>query len=332
MTLPVKIIEHWKKEIKEGIYDPVKLLEELKINPQKYQSDLQAAKLFPIKTSRHFLNLIEKGNIKDPLLMQIMPNAKEFIKHPSFTKDPLLENNQAEYGLLQKYKNRVLLFFNTNCAINCRYCFRRHFPYTDNQINQKQLQNITNKLKKNSDINEVILSGGDPLFSDDKKIAALLNMLAENPNIDTIRIHTRLPVVIPNRLTIKLAKILAESKFTVIIVTHINHPQEISKALVEKINRYKAHNIKFLNQSVLLKDINDNHSTLIALSKKLFHSGIMPYYLHLLDKTEGTKHFEVNLEAAKNIIRKMQEETSGYLVPKLVQEETGKKSKSIIPT
>ena len=330
MKFKLKIVEEWKRELKQAISNPVQLLEELNLDPKQFIKDLEAVKLFKFKTTKHYVSLIEKGNPNDPLLLQVLPSLKEYKKHQEFTSDPLEEHAKSNSGILQKYKNRVLLFLNTNCAINCRYCFRRSFPYQDNKINHQQMHVIASNIAANKDIDEVILSGGDPLMSDDKKIESLLTILESNTRLKTIRIHTRIPVVIPKRMTSKLLSILTKKRFNVVIVTHINHHQEISDELIEKVKEFTAKGVIFLNQSVLLKGINDNFTTQIALSKKLFFNQINPYYLHLLDKIEGSCHFNVTKKEAISILTKMRQETSGYLIPKLVKEEASKKSKTIL--
>ncbi|WP_163932047.1 EF-P beta-lysylation protein EpmB [Paraferrimonas sp. SM1919] len=320
----------WQKELAQVVTCPEKLLKLLDINPQNYQQHLPAKKLFAVRVPRPFIALMEKGNINDPLLQQVLPLADEFTEVAGFSLDPLQEHDSASPGLLHKYGNRVLLMLRGGCAINCRYCFRRHFPYQDNQPNRDNLEQAITYLKQNNQINEVILSGGDPLMAKDEHIEKLLAQLEPIKHINKIRIHTRLPVCIPQRLTLRLKDMLDKSRLQASIVLHINHPNEIGDELKNRLIPYHRSTITLLNQSVLLKSINDNVEVLTELSEKLYQTGVLPYYLHLLDKVKGAAHFNVEQQVGIELIQQLRAKVAGYLVPTLAKEEAGHPSKTAI--
>ncbi|ASK78251.1 EF-P beta-lysylation protein EpmB [Paraphotobacterium marinum] len=324
----ISVEQNWLFELKNSISSPKALLEILQIDENQINDDFSAKKLFPMRVPLSFVNRMNKQDPKDPLLMQVLPVMKEFEVNKNFTKDPLKEQKNQITGLLHKYKNRVLIMFKTGCAINCRYCFRRHFPYQENSLNKNKINVILEYIKQNSSINEVILSGGDPLMAKDHEIKSFLEKLSYIKTITTLRIHTRLPVVIPSRITDSLVKILCDSPLKIVIVTHINHPNEINDEFSKHISKLK--NITILNQSVFLKGINNDSSILKNLSDKLFHAGILPYYIHATDAVEGTSHFFVPDSETKKIMRELLTLTSGYLVPKLVRENAGELSKTPI--
>jgi len=288
---------------------------------------------FPLKVPRPYLSRIKKGDVTDPLLRQILIQSEEFVSAPGFSADPLDEKSANQLpGLLHKYHGRVLVTLSKHCAIHCRYCFRRTFDYQNNIPGKKQLESIFNYLRNNQDIHEVILSGGDPLTVTDERIRYLCEHLQVIPHIKTLRIHTRLPVVIPSRITATLLNILKNCSLKIVMVLHINHPNEIDSTVKESCQQIKAHDIVLINQSVLLKGINDRQDILNYLSHQLFHAGILPYYLHLLDPVKGTHHFQVPADKAKQLYQEMIASLPGYLVPKLVQELSGKPAKSAVAT
>ena len=216
----------------------------------------------------------------------------------------------------------------SGCAINCRYCFRRHFPYEDNSPNKLRWQEALAYIRSHNEVNEVIFSGGDPLMASDNHLTWLINEVESIAHIKRLRIHTRLPVVIPNRITEEFVKTLSTSRLVCSIVLHINHANEIDSDFIRAIKPLINHHIRLYNQSVLLKGINDNASTLAELSEKLFDNGIQPYYLHVLDKVQGAAHFDVSDEKAKEIYQQLMAKVSGYLVPKLVREIAGEANKT----
>ena len=318
----------WRKELAQTITDPEQLLAELDIDKDSFVAGFAARKLFPLRAPRPFIAKMKKGDVNDPLFLQVMTQQQEFEQVAGFTQDPLQEQEAALPGLLHKYKSRVLILLRGGCAINCRYCFRRHFPYQDNALNQDKIVQIVSYIQSHPEINEVVLSGGDPLMAQDHHIASLLTQLEQIDHLTRLRIHTRLPVVIPQRLTPELADMLKNSRLKVIVVLHINHANEIDALLAEHLAKFKQSNITLLNQAVLLKGINDNVDTLVQLSERLFAVGILPYYIHLFDKVAGAAHFYLNDEQVKPLQQGLLAELPGFLVPKWVREEAGLMSKS----
>ncbi|WP_413694334.1 MULTISPECIES: EF-P beta-lysylation protein EpmB [unclassified Psychromonas] len=320
----------WQKELANAVKNPQQLLEILEITQETAQISELAKKQFPMLVPLPFVNKMQKGNVNDPLLKQVLPIHDEELLLPGYSTDPLVEQNNQHKGLLHKYKSRVLIILKSGCAVNCRYCFRRHFPYADNSVNKSQLTNIVNYIQAHPNVNEVILSGGDPLMTKDKQLAELLDQLEALPQLTRLRIHTRLPVVIPSRITETFTQRLQKSRLKIIMVLHINHAQEIDKPFAEAMERCHQAGIQLLNQSVLLKDVNDDVDALVALSEALFSVNILPYYLFLLDKVQGAAHFDLDEHKAQLLHKQMQAELPGYLVPRLSREIAGEQSKTLI--
>lgn len=320
----------WQKELANAVKNPLQLLEILEIEQENDLISQLARKQFPMLVPLPFIKKMKKGNINDPLLKQVLPINDEELLVSGYTTDPLVEQNNNQQGLLHKYKSRVLLILKTGCAVNCRYCFRRHFPYAENNINKSQIVEIINYIQAHPDVNEVILSGGDPLMSKDKQLFELLTQLEALPQLTRLRIHTRLPVVIPSRITQALADRLQQSRFKIILVLHINHHQEIDHDFAQAMQRCHQAGIQLLNQSVLLKGVNDDVKSLVALSEALFSVNILPYYLFLLDKVQGAAHFDIAEKQAQQLHKAMQSELPGYLVPRLSREIAGQQSKTLI--
>ncbi|MCL5260577.1 MAG: KamA family radical SAM protein [Gammaproteobacteria bacterium] len=278
------------------------------------------------KQKQEFTKKIIPNNPLDPLLLQILPQAKEQQKRAGFLQDPLGEKTaQPIPGLLHKYFGRVLLLVTNTCPIYCRFCFRR---YLNDMITD--WQSVLNYIAKNPEIKEVILSGGDPLMLKSQELATIINKLAKIKHVQILRVHTRVPIAAPKLITQQLITALTSTRLPVVMVVHSNHPQELDTKVAAAVKKLKRANILVLNQSVLLKKINDDTKTLIALSEKLFATGILPYYLHLLDKVQGTAHFYVGSTQARKLHKIMTEKLPGFLVPKLVYEKRGAKSKVLV--
>lgn len=329
----VSVEQNWLTELANAISDPVELLNHLEI-PSKYwpgdhpgQPNFAAKELFPLKVPQSFIDRIEKGNIHDPLLRQVLPLNEEFEIVPGYSSDPLDEQNSDQPGLLHKYRNRVLLIVKSGCAINCRYCFRRHFPYA-NKGSKSLWQKSLTSIDANTELNEVILSGGDPLMAKDHELEWLIDEIGNISHIKRLRIHSRLPVVIPSRVTNELCRILRTTRLHVIMVSHINHTNEIDDNLRTAFSAFKQAGLTLLNQSVLLKGVNDSVDAQVALNESLFEAGIQPYYLHVLDKVQGAAHYYVSDEIAKEIMTEMMTKVSGYIVPRLTREIGGRPSKT----
>ena len=320
----------WQKDLREVITEPKHLLAQLDINPEKYLQHFKARQLFPVRVPLPFIKRMKKGDINDPLLKQVMPLTKEFVVTEGFSSDPLEEHDTVAEGLLHKYSNRVLMIVKAGCAINCRYCFRRHFPYQDNSPNKQRWQAALDYISKHNEISEVIFSGGDPLMASDDHLAWLIDNIEKIAHVKRLRIHSRLPVVIPNRVTQELVNLLKDSRLKTAIVLHINHANEIDDDFIDALEPLRAARIPLFNQSVLLKGINDNSEILIALSEQLFDAGIQPYYLHLFDQVQGAAHFDVKEQDAVDIVKGMLAALPGFLMPKLVREIAGQASKTPI--
>ncbi|MCD6046489.1 MAG: L-lysine 2,3-aminomutase [Gammaproteobacteria bacterium] len=314
----------WQKILAETINDLETLAKLLQVQPHEL-----AHQSFPLKIPKAWIKKIEKGNAQDPLLRQILPVAEEVTNIPGFELDPLKEREASPIpGLLHKYQSRVLLIMTGICGINCRYCFRRNFPYEEHRTGQQQWQKALEYIAEHPEINEVVFSGGDPLLAPDNILAKLAQKIAEIHHVKTLRIHTRLPVFIPERCDKDFFQWFTGTRLKPVMVLHINHPNEIDTKLAKKMRSLKKRGISLLNQSVLLKGINDDAQTLKTLSEKLFFDcDILPYYIHALDKVKGAAHFEVEKSQALQLQQELQGLLAGYLVPKFVQEIPGENSK-----
>lgn len=323
--------EVWLQQLSDVITDPAELLQLLGLSEDaEMQAGIDARRLFPLRVPRTFLTRIKVGDSQDPLLKQILTQKQEFFEVEGYSNDPLNEQENAIPGLLHKYKNRALLLVKGGCAVNCRYCFRRHFPYQENQGNKNNWQQAVDYIKTQPELDEIIFSGGDPLMAKDHELDWLIAKLEEIPHLKRLRIHSRIVTAIPARITEWLCRRFSGSRFQIILVTHINHANEIDEDVIRSMTMLKQSGVTLLNQSVLLRGVNDNAQILADLSDKLFDSGIMPYYLHVLDKVQGAAHFMVEDEEARQIMRQLLSLTSGYLVPKLTRETGGRPSKTPI--
>ncbi|EKY3244186.1 EF-P beta-lysylation protein EpmB [Cronobacter dublinensis] len=329
VTLNPPSREDWLSQLADVITDPDELLHLLNIDAdEELLAGRDARRLFALRVPRAFVARMEKGNPQDPLLRQVLTSREEFVAAPGFTTDPLEEQNSVVPGLLHKYHNRALLLVKGGCAVNCRYCFRRHFPYADNQGNKRNWQAALDYIAAHPELDEIIFSGGDPLMAKDNELEWLVTHLEAIPHLKRLRIHSRLPIVIPARVTDGLVRLLGQTRLQVLLVNHINHAQEIDDAFRAGMTKLRAVGVTLLNQSVLLKGVNDNAATLAALSNALFDAGVMPYYLHVLDKVQGAAHFMVSDDEARAIMRELLSQVSGYLVPKLAREIGGEPSKT----
>lgn len=318
----------WQTELIEAVTCPEELIRLLELDPSLLPAAKEAAKRFPLKVPRHFVARMQKGNVHDPLLQQVLPIHDELTVTPGYVADPLDEKTYNPIpGVLHKYHGRVLLTVVGTCAINCRYCFRRHFPYENNNPGKKGWERALQYIRETPSLSEVILSGGDPLVADDDILKKFVEDLAQIPHVTRLRIHTRLPIVLPSRITPELVAWTTATRLKIIVVTHSNHPHEINPDVRLALRRLSDANIPLLNQTVLLKGINDSVELLCELSETLFSAGILPYYLHVLDKVQGAAHFDMGRKTAKELHWGMSQRLSGYLVPKLVCEQPGAPAK-----
>lgn len=335
MSEPQSEIQHfaknWQQQLAEAFNNIEDLCRYLNLSPNDLPISAAAAESFPLRVPLSFAACIEKGNAHDPLLRQVLPVSEELFAYPGYSNDPVGDLAAAtQIGVLHKYHGRVLFIDTGSCAINCRYCFRRNFPYADLQLSKQQEDAAIKSIQNNTNISEVILSGGDPLLLSESRLARLIRQLDGIEHLKRIRIHSRLPIVLPARITEEFINTLTQSAKQIIIVVHCNHANEINDRVIAACNSLKNSGITLFNQSVLLKGVNDDAEVLCELSEQLFSHGIIPYYLHLLDKATGTGHFEVSETEALALMRQVQAALPGYLVPKLVKEQAGATSKQTV--
>jgi EF-P beta-lysylation protein EpmB len=323
--------KNWQQQLAEAFNNIEDLCRYLHLPLNDLPVSVAAADSFPLRVPLSFAASMQKGNPNDPLLRQVLPVKDELFAYPGFSDDPVGDlPSAAQTGVLHKYHGRALFINTGSCAINCRYCFRRNFPYSDLQLGKQNETAGIHYIQENPDITEVILSGGDPLLLSDARLAKLFKQLSAIKHLKRIRIHSRLPIVLPARITDDFINTLTQSPKQIVLVVHCNHANEINPRVIAAINLLRNNGITLFNQSVLLKGVNDNITALCELSEQLFSHSIIPYYLHLLDKATGTGHFEVSETAAADLIKQVQSTLPGYLVPKLVKEQAGALSKQII--
>ncbi len=326
-----EILADWKKELADATTSANSLLKQLELESYLELADEQTP--FRCLATKSFISKMQVGDINDPLLQQVLPLNKENHRETQCTgvNDPVGDiGAMTSPGLLHKYHGRALLISTGACAIHCRYCFRRHYPYPQSSCTSNTLDETLDYLNLHPEIEEIILSGGDPLVLDNSKLKKVINRLAAITHLKTLRIHTRLPVVLPSRIDNGLLQLLQSCRFDVVMVIHSNHANELQQAEYEKLHLLHEAGITLLNQSVLLRGINDNAEALIALSKRLFQCKTLPYYLHLLDPVAGAMHFEIDKRSALKLKTQMEQQLPGYLVPRLVQEIAGNQSKTAI--
>jgi EF-P beta-lysylation protein EpmB len=317
---------HWKKLFAKSYVGVKQISNSLSSNSVNTEELKKIDSLFPIQVSEQYL---ENHPLDGSVLKQYLPNSLELIDPPGYSHDPVGDISATlQPGVIKKYNHRVLLITNNTCPIHCRYCFRKDFPYPQSNPTTHQFKNALDFCLQDTTINEVILSGGDPLSLEDETLDYLFKAIEKIPHIKTIRLHTKFPSVFPQRITDKLITTLDECTLNKVCVFHINHPDEITQEFSDVVLKIKQTNTTTLNQSVLLKNVNDNSDTLIELSNKLFSAGVLPYYLHKLDPAKGTHHFKVPDAQAEQLIQTMKNNLPGYLVPKLAQEIAGQNSKS----
>lgn len=328
-TIATWHIKSWQDELSQLVRSPAELINRLNLDPALLPAAIKAAEAFPVRATDSYLARIKPGDPADPLLRQILPLGAELKSPVDYSRDPLheLEANPVP-GLVHKYAGRVLLVASGACAINCRYCFRRHFPYEANTPGRQDWQAALDYIRADHSLEEVILSGGDPLAVSDRHFAWLLQQLDAIPHLTRLRIHTRIPIVLPSRISPEWVEILSASRLDKVLVVHANHPQELDESVRAALSRVAATGVLLLNQSVLLAGVNDDAAVLAELSRKLFRFGVLPYYLHLLDKVDGAAHFAVADEKAQVIKEQLMHSLPGYLVPRLVREVAGQASKT----
>lgn len=324
-------ISTWQSLWRNSIRDPKELLQVLGLQGFEGLLSPQAEQQFAMRVPRGFAAKMRYGDINDPLLRQVLPVLDEQIQSPGFNIDAVGDlAARQQTGVLHKYHGRALLVTTGSCAINCRYCFRRHFPYSEETAAANQWQAAIDYLANDTSISEVLLSGGDPLSLSTAKLNNLTQQLAPLTHIKRLRFHTRLPIVLPERIDDEFIAWLGTLPYQLVFVLHVNHANELDESVALAVVRLKQAGVTVLNQSVLLKGVNDSEEALVSLSEALFQCGILPYYIHQLDKVQGAAHFEVPLAKAKALHAELMRRLPGYLVPKLVQEIAGQAHKTAI--
>lgn len=329
---PVEILaSSWKLQFQQAIRDPVELCERLDLPASYHASAVRAASDFPVFAPLNYVERMRLADPTDPLLRQVLPIHDELLDVPGFSVDPVGDvNSKQQPGLIQKYENRVLLITTGLCAIHCRYCFRRHYPYNEEPKSLAQWEPALAQIRDDSSIHEVILSGGDPLSLSDGKLSELVSQLDNMPHLTRLRIHTRLPIVIPDRVTDELLNWLTGTHMQPYMVLHANHANELSEEVLSRIGRLRQAGVTLLNQSVLLRGVNDSLVALAELCERLSDHGVLPYYLSQLDRVQGAAHFEVPEAEGLKLITQLRAKLPGYAVPRYVREIAGEANKTVL--
>jgi EF-P beta-lysylation protein EpmB len=329
---PAEDVQPWSKALAEAIRDPDELLRRLELPESLREPARRAAQLFPVMVTTSYLARIRKGDPADPLLRQVLPLGAETEAVPGFSADAVGDRDaRVAPGVLQKYAGRVLLVATGACAIHCRYCFRREYAYENEPRRMEDWQPALEHIAADESVHEVILSGGDPLMLSDARLEALLSRLAEIPHIRRLRFHSRLPIVLPDRVTLRLIEALTLKPWQAIMVVHANHPAELADDCRRGLRRLIQAGLPVLNQAVLLRGINDSADVLAELCEQLVDQGVMPYYLHQLDHVAGAAHFEVPDLTGLAIMDELRRRLPGYAVPRFVREIAGGLSKTAVP-
>ena len=316
--------------MRESIASLQELLETVQVDANCIDAMQPANGEFPLRVPRSYAARMRKGDPADPLLLQVLPVHAERMDVPGFAPDPLRESGLASHGVLKKYRGRALLVTTPACPVHCRYCFRRHFPYADQVAAKDRWGPALRALRGMTDVTEVILSGGDPLSLTNWRLGELLHLIEDLEHIDTVRFHTRFPIVLPERVDRSLLELFADTPLHTVMVVHCNHANEVDRSVHASLEAVAATGTRLLNQSVLLKGINDSADRLESLSRALFSCGVLPYYLHLLDPVSGAAHFDVPASRGTELIQELRRRLPGYLVPRLVREEPGQPGKTAI--
>lgn len=304
------------------------LLDHLQLTPESLGRPALTDTPFPLRVPLSYVRRMQPGNPRDPLLLQVLPTEAETDPQPGYTDDPLVERDQNPApGVIHKYRGRALVITTQACAVHCRYCFRQHFPYDDNRLSQKDWQQALDYLAAQPDLNEVILSGGDPLSLPNERLAAMISDLEQIPHLTTLRFHSRTPIVLPDRIDAAFVDLLDQSRFKTVMVVHANHANELNEDVKLALAALRRIGSTLLNQAVLLRDVNDRLADQYELSQRLFECDILPYYLHVLDPVRGAAHFDVGDHEARSLWQAMQAELPGYLLPRLTREVPGDSGK-----
>jgi EF-P beta-lysylation protein EpmB len=311
--------------------EPAELCEFLGLSPALVEPARRAAEPFSLFVPRPFAERMERGNPADPLLRQVLPLGEELANVEGFSHDPVGDLAASPWpGFVHKYRGRVLLIATGACPVHCRYCFRRDFPYGEAPHAPTQWQPAIELFAADDSIDEVILSGGDPLTLVDARLAWLASAIAEIPHVVRLRIHTRMPIMIPARVTEGLVNWLMGTRLAPVLVVHANHANEIDDEVAASLEKLTRAGALLLNQAVLLRGVNDNVDALAALSRRLVDCRVTPYYLHQRDRVSGAAHFEVPEATGMRLVEELRQSLPGYLVPRYVREVAGEASKAVI--
>lgn len=322
-------VPSWQRLWRDAVTDPLELLGLLGLEHLAATLLPGADTGFSLRVPRGFVARMRHADPHDPLLLQVLPHARELDIVAGFGRDPVGDlAARSAHGVLHKYAGRALLIATGSCAVNCRYCFRRHFPYAEQTAAAQHWREAIAHIRDDTSIEEVILSGGDPLSLSTLKLAELTDALAAIPHLQRLRVHTRLPIVLPERIDAELLGWLQNLRWPVALVVHANHANEIDEHVADRCATLRANGVNLLNQSVLLRGINDSVDALAGLSRRLFEVGILPYYLHQLDPVAGAAHFAVDDARARALVQDLRDRVSGYLVPRLVRELAGEPAKT----
>jgi EF-P beta-lysylation protein EpmB len=328
--------ESWQSTLARAIRDPAELCrrlglpEELAAEAARSTAGLGSPGEMAVLVPEPYLARIRPGDPDDPLLAQVLPRKAELAAVPQFVTDPLAESKTVRTpGLLGKYKGRVLIVASGVCAVHCRFCFRRHFPYVQ-ALSGHAWTGVLKQIAADASIEEVILSGGDPLTTHDRRLAEIARQLADIPHVRRLRVHTRLPIVIPGRVNDELIAWLRGTRLATFLVVHCNHPAEIDGDVAAALGRLVDVGVPVLNQAVLMRGINDNVEVLAELCGRLVDLRVLPYYLHQLDRVAGAAHFEVPLERGRELIRQLRARLPGYAVPRYVRDAPGAAHKEVL--
>jgi EF-P beta-lysylation protein EpmB len=330
--LPSRQPPAWQRALQEAVTDPAELLGLLGLGLEWLQPARAAARRFPLRVPRGFVARMRRGDPHDPLLLQVLPLAAELDAVPGYRADPVGDlAAKAGPGILHKYAGRALLVTTGACAVHCRYCFRRHFPYGQENAARAGFGPALDSIRADPSLDEIILSGGDPLTLSDRRLAALFAGLQGIPHLRRVRLHTRLPIVLPERIDRRFLSAWSALRLQKVVVVHANHAREIDRSVSTAIADLRATDSTVLNQAVLLRGINDSVADLVELSEVLFEAGTLPYYLHVLDPVAGAAHFDLPEETARHLIAEVTSRLPGYLVPRLAREEAGAPAKTMLP-
>lgn len=328
LSLTGRSTSNWHRALAQAVRDVDELIALLNLPDTLIEPARRVAKQFPLLVPRSYLARMQPGNHSDPLLLQVLPLGAEAEIKPGFTTDAVGDGPAHRApGLLQKYAGRALMITTGSCAVHCRYCFRRDYPYAEEPRRLEDWEPALQAIAGDSSLREIILSGGDPLMLTDTRLRELVNRLESIPHIQRLRLHTRLPIVLPERVTSELKDLLTTTRLTPIVVVHANHRQELQGLCADALRQLVQGGMTVLNQAVLLKGINDSVESQAALCEGLIDLGVLPYYLHQLDRVQGTAHFEVDESVGRALIEELRALLPGYAVPQYVREVRGEAGK-----